>query len=158
MKRKLLYALVALILAVGLTGCGKEKGDGTFTITCTTEKDNSTGIETQTVVTYHFNKEQYATDYSSATTQKFNDKEVYEEYKKAQEETVKDTTEENISYDLKSDDDAMTLVFTMNYKNIYASATTDEEKDSIKASKILKTNEELKATCKVEGIDKNNIK
>ena len=168
MKRKLLYSLVALTLVVGLTGCGKtekkkeQKSNdlkAAFTIECTDEKDDSFGFETQNVITYYFNKEQYVTDYCVTTTQKFDDEEIYEEYKAAQEETVKNTSSDIVTYDLKYDDKTKTLVFTVAIKNIDVNeAETEEEKAGLKASAILKSNEELKYTCTIEGIDKSELK
>ena len=160
MKKIVLYCVLALMVVGSLTGCGKkDSNDKTFTVKCTTEKDTSVGFENQTVVIYNFDKNQFVTGYTSETTQKFDDKEVYEEYKSAQEETVNDTTDEDIIYSLKADDDNMTLVFTMTLKNLgIESAETEEEKNSLKASTILKNNEELNATCTVDGIDKSKIK
>ena len=164
MKKKIIYVLALLILVGGTTGCFNKKEEKKvtsskeFTMTCTTEKDNSTGIEVQTVVTYNFNSDQYATGYTTVTTQKFNSADVYNEYKKEQEETTKDTSEENITYGLKADDKNMTLEFTMTLKNIDKSATTKEEKDKLKASTLLKSNEEKKATCELNGITKDELK
>lgn len=164
MKRKILFSLALFMLIGGVAGCGKteeakENTDGKITITCTSEKDNSTGIETQNVSTYHFNKEQYVTDYSVDTTQKFEDKDLYNEYKTAQEETVKDTSDENVSYNLKSDDDTMTLVFTMTVKNINVDdAESEEEKENYKAKNLLSSVESSGYTCTVEGIDRSELK
>lgn len=160
MKRKIFYAFIALIFMISLTGCGKKATEGeTFTIICTTEKDITVGFEHQNVTTYNFNKDQYVTDYSVETTQKFDKKDVYNEYKSAQEVTVKDTSDENITYDLKSDDKNMTLIFTMKVKNIDINkAESEEEKNNLKASSILKSNEEHNVSCVVKGIDKDKIK
>ena len=160
-KRKLLFSLALFILIMGVAGCGKteEVKDEKITITCSSEKDDSTGFEIQNVSTYHFNKEQYVTDYSVVATQKFQDKDLYNEYKTAQEETVKDTSNENVSYDLKSDDDTMTLVFTMNVKDINVDdAESEEEKDNYKAKNMLSSVEENGYTCTVEGIDRSELK
>ena len=52
----------------------------------------------------------------------------------------------------------MTLEFTMTLKNIDKSATTKEEKNKLKASTLLKSNEEKKATCELNGITKDELK
>jgi len=164
MKKKILFSLAFLIFASSLIGCSKieekqaDATNGDITITCTDEKDNSTGIEIQNVTTYHFDEEQYVTDYSIETTQKFKDKSTYKEYKKAQEETSSDTSSEDISYDLKSDDKKLILVFTMTIKDINIDdAETEEEKDSLKASTILKRKEEANSTCRLDGIDRSEL-
>lgn len=165
MKKRLFYIFLVLIIVISFTGCNKkemgEKSDNiqsAFTITCAGSKEKFSGMETQNTTTYYFNENQYATDYSVVTTQIFTDKNLYKEYKAAQEESTK-SSEENITYNLESDDKKLTLVFTMTIKNINVDDTqTEEEKESLKASSILKSNEELKTTCNVDGIDKNKIK
>lgn len=163
MNKKVLYTFIALTLIVFLTACGKETKktadpNAAFNIECIAAKENGTGIDTDTVVTYSFDDNQYATGYVVTTTQKFNDKSVYQEYKKAQKETVEGNSEGDISYELKSDDKKMTLEFTMIIKMNAKNATTDEEKKSLKASTILKNNKKQKATCKVSGIKESEIK
>ncbi len=164
MKRKIVFVLMSILLVGGVTGCGKSNdnnkvSDGRITITCTSKKDKMNGMETQNVTVYHFDDSRNATDYSVTTTQKFSDKSVYKEYKTAQEENLNDNSDKDITYDLKSDDKKLSLVFTMTVKNIDVNdAETEEEKDSINASSILKTNEGYGNTCKVEGIDKGKIK
>lgn len=156
MKRKL---IVILLLFLIITGCGKkEESNGNFSISCIGEKDNSTGVETQNKVVYLFNKDQYAFSYLVETTQKFNDKSVYDTYKKAQEETKNNNKDEKISYDLKYDDKEMTLVFTMTIHELDKDTTTEEEKASLKASDILKKNEDRNLTCEINGINRNLIK
>ena len=163
MKKSLLYVLALLIIVIGVTACGKteEKNkntSGKITITCTSEKEKNVGLETQNVVTYHFNEEQYVTDYSVTTTQKFDKESVYKEYKAAQEESV-NSSDGDISYDLKSDDKAKTLVFTMTINEINVDdAETEEEKNNLKASSIIKTSESSGNTCTIEGIDKSDLK
>lgn len=156
MKRKIFYILLVLIL-VGVTGCGKNNEK--ITMTCTGEKDNSSGFEVQNVITYNFSEEQYVTDYSNITNQKFDDKSLYETYKTAQEESAKDTSIENVTYDLKSEDENMTLVFTMTIKNINVDdAETEEEKENYKVKNLLETNESNGYICKLEGIQKSELK
>ena len=155
MKRKKQYTLIALISILSLTGCGN-KANG-ITLTCTGEKDNSSGIEVQNITTYHFNEEQYATDYSVVTTQKFKDKKVYKEYKSAQKNTIKTNSQEDITYDLKSDDKKLSLVFTMSFKNIDKKAT-DDEKKTIKAKSILNTYKERNISCTLKGITEKKLK
>lgn len=159
MKRKIFYAFIALTLVIGLTGCGKEKKESSnIAIICTSEKDNSTGIEIQNESTYNFDENQNVTSYSVVTTQKFDDESLYKEYKTAQEETVKDSSDD-VVYDLKSDDKEKTLVFTMTINNINVDdAETTEEKENLKASSILESVEESGYTCKVEGIDRSKLK
>ena len=161
MKKKVLYGFVALLLVAGATGCGKTKEEEKkeLTVVCTTEKDTTVGFEHQNEYTYHFDDNQYETGVTIVTTQKFDDKSVYEEYKKAQEETVKDDSEENITYDLKTDDENMTLIFTMSIKGYNVNeAETEEEKAQMLASSILKMNEEQGSTCKVNGLDRSELK
>ena len=154
--KKIFYTIIVFILIVGVTGCGKDEGK--ITITCTSKEDKLGSMETQNVTTYHFDDNQYATDYSIVTTQKFEDKSTYDEYKKAQEETLESSTED-VTYDLKADDKKMTLVFTMTIKKIdINNAETEEEKDSLKASSILDRNESVGSTCKVKGISKSKLK
>lgn len=155
MKRKKQYTLIALISILSLTGCGNKANR--ITLTCTGEKDNSSGIEVQNITTYHFNEEQYATDYSVVTTQKFKDKKVYKEYKSAQENTIKTNSQEDITYDLKSDDKKLSLVFTMSFKNIDKKAT-DDEKKTIKAKSILNTYKERNISCTLKGITEKKLK
>lgn len=161
MKRKLFYGFIALTLVASLTGCGKEEKNSekaAFTITCVGEKDDSVGFETQNSTTYNFNSNQYVIGYSVTTTQKFEDSEVYNMYKSAQEGTVSDNSEENISYELKSDDEKMTLVFTMSIKNIdVEDADTEEEKENYKASAVLSSSRALGNTCTVDGIDESKL-
>ena len=154
--KKIFYTIIVFILIVGVTGCGKDEGK--ITITCTSKEDKLGSMETQNVTTYHFDDNQYVTDYSIVTTQKFEDKSTYDEYKKAQEETLESSTED-VTYDLKADDKKMTLVFTMTIKKIdINNAETEEEKDSLKASSILDRNESVGSTCKVKGISKSKLK
>ena len=161
MKRKIFYTFIVLMLIIGISGCAKndnKNSSDVITIACKDEKDKSTGIEIQNETTYHFNKEQYATDYSVTTTQKFDDKAVYNEYKTAQEGTVKSSSD-NVIYDLKADDKKMTLIFTMTIKNINVNdAETEEEKERYKASNVLKSVEDGGYTCEVKGIDKDKLK
>ena len=161
MKRKVLFSLVLIIIILIVAGCSKTKisSNEQITMTCTGEKDNSTGFEIQNIVTYHFSDKQYVTSYSVVTTQKFDDKSVYEEYKKAQEETVSGYSDGDITYNLKSDDKNMSLVFTMTINNINVDdAETEEEKKNLKASSVLKSNESSGYTCVVDGISKKEIK
>ena len=161
MKNKLLYGFVALLVVAGATGCGKAKvEDKTLSIVCTSEKETSDGFESQVEATYNFDDNQYATDFTVTSTQKFDDKSVYDVFKAAQEETAKDTSEENVTYDLKTNDETMTLVFTMTVKNINVNdAETEEEKESLKASSVLKSVEtEEGYACKVNGIDRSELK
>ena len=156
MNRKIFYTIIAFILMGCVTGCGKDEGK--ITITCTSKEDKLGSLKTQNVTTYHFDDNQYATDYSIVTTQKFDDKSTYDEYKKAQEETLESSTDD-VTYDLKTDDKKMILIFTMTIKNIDISdAETEEEKDSVKASSILDRNESTGLTCKVKGISKSKLK
>ena len=74
-------------------------------MTCTTQKENENGIESQIVIKYNFNEEQLATEYTSTTTQIFKDKSVYELYKSSQEDTISRAKGDTVSYDLKSYDD-----------------------------------------------------
>ena len=165
MKRKLIYGITALMFAICLTGCGKTEEkeevsniDAAFLIKCEAAKENMNGMETQNTTTYYFNDEQYIIAYSIATTQKFEDKSVYEEYKKAQEESAKDTSIEDVTYSLKTDDKNKTLVFTMTIKNMDVSnAESEEEKETYKASNMLKTNEDAGSTCTVNGISKDAL-
>ena len=161
MKKKVLYGFIALLIVTVVTGCGKEKEEEKkeLTIVCTSEKDTSSGFEMQNELTYSFDDNQYATSYSVATTQKFDDKSLYDMYKTAQEETAKDTSSENFVYDLKSNDEDMTLVFTVTIKNYNVdNAESEEDKDALKASSILQTNEEQGYTCKVNGLDRSELK
>ena len=125
---------------------------------CATESETNGGIEMQTSITYNFNKDQYAIGYKSDTTQKFTDKEVYDQYKSAQEETAKDTSDENVSYNLKTDDDNLTLVFSMILKDLDKVSATDEEKAAMKASKIYETNKNIGTSCTFDGIAESELK
>ena len=157
MEKKIFALLSILTFCVLLTGC-EEKKSGPFTMTCTTKKEKTGSVEIQTIVTYKFNEEQLSTEYTSSTTQKFDDKAMYDMYKQSQENAVDENNNENIELKLKSDDDKMQLVYDMTLKNIAKNATTESDKQTIKASKILKTNEERKATCELKGITKEQLK
>ena len=161
MKKHLLSIILVLSMVFILTGCNNKEekelfSNSEFTIICTTEKDESFGFENQDVITYAFDKYQYAVGYSVVTTQKFNNKDTYNEYKKAQIESSKDKSNKNISYDLKADDKKLTLVFTMTIKNF--NAKTEEEKNELKASTILKSNEEKNVKCTLKGIKRSELK
>ncbi len=157
MKKKVFYSLLTLLVMVTVTACGKgSKTDGTFTMRCTTSKETTDALETQSVIVYNFNKDQYTTGYTITTTQNFRDVNIYNQYKASQEETQKNQTE-NVSYQLKSDDDAMTLEFTMTLKNLDVNAD-ESTKDDYKASNIKKTNEGYGATCVLTGIDMKELK
>ncbi|MBR3898097.1 MAG: hypothetical protein IKJ43_02310 [Bacilli bacterium] len=164
MKRKIICSLIGLSLIGSLTGCGKEQKSkinldkGKFSIICNSKEEDINGIKQNTESTYNFNEEQYTINYSVVTTQKFKDKSVYNEYKKAQEETVKNSSED-IIYELLSDDKNKSLIFTMAVTKIDLSNAKDEEKDTVKASTIFKRAEEDGTTkCRVEGINKSKLK
>lgn len=163
MKKNLLAILLAGVLCLTLTACGneekKEQVDNSkpFTMTCVAEKEEFDGIDTDSVITYSFNKDQYVEKYETVITEVFKDKKVYKEYKKEQQETVKDTSNPDVTYDLQFDDSKKTLVFKMTITNIDKNLT-DENKENAKASTLLKSNEELKATCTLDGITKEEIK
>lgn len=163
MKKNLLGILLAGVLCLSLTACGneekKEQVDNSkpFKMTCVAEKEDFDGIEIDSVVTYSFNKDQYVDVYETVITEVFKDKKVYKEYKKEQQETVKDTSNPDITYDLKFDDDKKTLVFKMTINNVLNNVT-DGEKDNAKASNLLKSNEDLKATCTLDGITREELK
>ena len=115
-------------------------------------------METQNETTCNFNNEQYVISYSVTTTQKFTDKSLYNEYKTAQEQTVSDSSDD-VSYELKSDDKALSLVFTMTINNIdINNAETEEEKDSLKAKSILELLESSDYKCTLNGITKADLK
>lgn len=154
MKKNIFGLFFSLIICFCFTGCV----DGTFVIKCTSKLDDSTGVEVQNIVTYKFNKEQYATDYTAVTKQKFNDRETYEIYRDAQEQTVNDYSSDDISYSLKKDDKKMTLEFTLDFKNFDKEAKSDSDLEEIKASKILKKNEDNDLKCEVKGISRSKIK
>ena len=154
MKKKVLICLFTL--SIFLTGCNNKQSS--FTMECTTKKENSGEIETQNVIIYNFNKDQIATSYSAITTQKFTSKETYKIYKDAQEQTTKNSQNENVTYKLKSNDKKKTLIFTMTLKNIDKNISSDEEKETLKVSTILKNNEKGKVDCKLKGINKNKLK
>lgn len=156
MKKNKIIIITILILCIITTGCSKKAGP--FIMTCTTQKENENGIESQIVTKYNFNEEQIATEYTSTTTQIFKDKSVYELYKSSQEDTISSAKGDTVSYDLKSYDDEMKLIFTMKLSNLNSNSSSDKNKDIIKASKILKTNEKAKATCTFDGINRNQIK
>ena len=158
MKKRVLYSVVLLILAVGLIGCGKSSSKKGFTITCTDEVDNSTGFEIQNITKYEFNEEQYAVGYSLITKQKFTDKDTYDIYKSAQEETAKYTSDMDVKYDLKSDDKNMTLELIVKVENLDILKASEEEKEEFKASNVLKKSEENNGNCKLEGIDRKDLK
>ena len=161
--KKVLFGLLSFVLIISLTGCGKEtKNDKneekTFTIICTSPKDDDIGFDNEISTTYSFNKEQIATSYSSTAVQKFNDKETYDIYKEAQEQNVNDTSDENVKYDLKSNDEKLELIFTMTIFNLDKTATTEEEKATLKASNILKSSEDKDNKCVLNGITKEELK
>ena len=162
MIKKTLFILTILLLVTGVTGCGKEENIITptpsFTMVCTTKIDKSSGFESQTVINYEFNSEQYASNYSTSTTQIFDNEDVYKQYKEKHEKTLQDNNDENVMYDLRNDDKNMTLIFTMTVKNPIKNAKTKEDKNKLKASTILKKNEENKATCELNGIKKSQLK
>ena len=167
MKRNILKGIIGVFAILTLTGCGERKVDltssikleeGAFSIVCSGEDGDGTGVKTENTSTYNFNDDQYLINYSVATKQTFTDKETYNTYKTAQEETVKGSTD-TILYELLSDDKSKTLLFTMAITDIDLSEiTTEEEKDYYKASTVLERADTDIATCKVNGIDKNNLK
>lgn len=164
MKKKILFSL-SLLMIIGLvTGCGKAKEKlkssinlekGKFSIVCSTDESDEGTMKIKNETTYNFNEDQYAINYAVVTTQKFKDKSVYKTYKESQEETVKGSNDD-VVYDLQSDDKSKTLVFTMAITNtLINKAESDEEKEKLKASSILKNSE---GTCKTVGIDESEIK
>lgn len=157
MNKKVFIGIIVLVLCILVTGCFKEK-EKPFTMICTTEKEKSGGSEFQTSVTYQFNKKQIVTEYSSVTTEKFNDKDTYETYKKSQIEMVSGEQTEFLSYSLEQYDDELKLVFIMELTNIDKNSKTKEEKEAIKAKTILEKNENNNAKCTLEGISRKQIK
>jgi len=163
--KKIIFSLVGLTFIISLTGCGiKEEGSqiklekGNFSIICDSKTEDFGSIKTQNKTTYNFNKDKNLINYSIITTQNFKEKSVYEEYKKAQEETIKTNSSESILYNLKSNDSSKTLIFTMAITDINLdNVQNEEEKERMKASTILKNQTETN-TCKVEGIDKSELK
>lgn len=154
--KKAIYGVTLFGALIGLTGCFG--GDGTFTMTCTPEKDDSIGFDNDAVIVYEFNEDQLVTGYTAKATQKFDDEEMYNIYKTEQEEAIKDNTNENISYELETDDKNMILTYSMTIKNLNKNVETDEDKEALKASTILKNNEESGTSCKLDGIDKKDLK
>lgn len=152
--RKKLFGLFAFILCLSLTGCG----NGGFTITCTTEKENLSGVESQSVITYTFDKDQYATKFNLNTSQKFDDKETYEYYKTAQEEALQNNDDKDVTYSLKSNDKKLTLDYTISYKINKEDAPSEEDLEDIKAINVLKKSEADNQTCKIKGISRDKIK
>lgn len=162
MKRKVFLTLILLVILFGVVGCGKNDPkkldvDAAFTITCISPTEKLDVIETKNTTTYYFDKNQYATDYVVETLQKFKDKSVYNEYKKSQEETV-ESSSENFKYELKTNPKKLELVFDMIVRNIDIKDLSEEEKATLKAKAILKSNRSHKSTCKVEGIKENKLK
>ena len=156
MKKKLFTCLFALLFCFLLIGCTK-KEDGPFKMECTGKKDKNEAMESQTVIVYTFNKEQIATEFTTTTTQTFEDKETYETYKKTQEESSKQQAE-GVTFSLKTNDDKKELVFIMTMKGIDKDAKTNEDKEKLKASYILNENEESNTTCVLKGIKKEELK
>ena len=167
MQRKIFYSFIVLSFIVILTGCRKENKevdldkilDYTFKITCTDELTNMGNMTTQNENTYYFNSEQYNIGYSTKTTQKFNYNNAYNEYKKAQEETINAVSSgDRISYTLKTDDAEKTLVFTMSVKDIdIFDSITEEEKENLKAINILNKKEKSNSTCIITGIERDEL-
>lgn len=155
MKKKVFVGLFALVLCFLLSGCGSTKE---FTISCTPEKNMYDGMENQTVITYSFNKDQFATEYTAVTTQTFYDESTYQTYKTAQEATVNNNGETTVEYDLKTDDDNLSIVFTMTLKNLIDNAKTDEDKAALKASVILNNNENSNIPCILNDISRDELK
>ena len=154
MKKNIFGCLSILLLCFLLVGCFNN--DGSFTITCKAPKSKNGNITSETSLTYKFNKEQLATEYTVTTTQVFKDKKTYETYKKAQEETVKENKKtDTMKIDLKSYDKEKKLVFTYTLTDLDEKASN---KESIKASTILKRNEDSKSKCTINGISKNKLK
>ena len=164
MKKKVLLSFI-VITTMSLTGCiSKEIGSkanlekGKFTIVCESKTEDYGNMKSQNKTTYHFNEEQYAINYSITTTQKFKDKAQYNEYKKAQEESIKDNSSETVKYSLKSNDTTKTLVFTFAITDIdITKAPSEEEKEQLKARTILK-NQAKGTVCKTEGIKESELK
>ena len=163
--KKVFIGLFAISLFV-LTGCGntEQKGDsiklekGKFSITCFTDEIKEENMKRKIETTYNFNEQQYVINYNVITTQKFDDNAVYKTYKEAQEETVKNSTKD-ILYNLKVNNSAKTLIFTMAITNINLNDT--DEKEKLKARVILNNIEnatDAKYTCKINGIEKSELK
>lgn len=157
MKKKILYSLFLLVFLFGVTACGNSSKDSNFTMECTTPSEKTESMERQNVIVYNFDKDQYTTGYTITTTQKFTTKELYDEYKKAQEETEKNQGTENVTYHLEADDNAMTLKFVMTLKNLDIEAEKSS-KDSFRASAIKKSNEGYGATCVLKGMEIEKLK
>lgn len=157
MKNKKHLIIIVSLLIMLLVGCSKTNNN-TPTMTCTTKKTKKDGIERQTVVVYKINKEQLIYEYISSTTQKFDSKKMYNEYKKSQQKSVKESSTKDAILSLKINDKKKELVFTLTLKNLTKNIKTEEEKNAIKASKVLKSNEESQATCKFNGIKKEDLK
>ena len=169
MKRKVLYLFVLLSL-VFVTGCGNSDKknmkntiklkEGKVSIVCSADNFKFDGINQKIESTYNFNNDLYLINYKVVTTQKFKDKSVYETYRDAQKDTVKDSTDDFL-YDLDYNDKKKTLVFTMAVINISYDNVDDNEKDKYSAKEILKNIEsaqDAKYTCKVNGIDRSELK
>ena len=160
MKNNYLAIILLIMFAVILTGCSCEKKkEEPITITCTApNSDNDLNMEVNSVVTYTFNNDQVAIEYKNVTTQKFTDDDTFGIYKAAQEDAAKDTSEENITYTLEANDSTKTIIFTTIIKNYDSFATTEEEKENLKASAILSEKEELEFKCELKGIERSELK
>lgn len=173
MKKKILYIFISLMVLTCLTGCGEvieNKNEkkvssisltkGNVSISCSADDFKYDGIDQMIKTTYNFNEELYAINYEVVTTQKFKKKSLYKTYKNAQEEMIKSTAFDNVSYDLKSDDKTKTLIFTMIVTSINTDIVSIEEKKNFKASEVLKSIEsanDATYTCEVQGIDRSKL-
>lgn len=177
MKRRILIGLMIIITFCMITGCTKKEEkkeknsemkssiqleEGAFSIVCNSKVSDSDGISSENETTYNFNENQYVKNYAVVTTQSFKDESVYRIYKETQEETVKASSNEEILYDLQSNDKTKSLVFTMAVIDInIEDAETEEEKESLKAKEILERLEgitEVKYECELKNIDRSELK
>ena len=158
--KRIIYIMMIVACTIFLTGCGRENKQTSdkITLTCTIKNIKIDGLDNQTKIIYEFNKDQISTGYTSITTQKFSDKETYELYKEEQEKTTKDNSNDNIKYELTSDDNNLTIELKMTITGLDKVAESEIDKDNLKLSKILESNKAIGSTCELNGIKESEIK
>ena len=164
--KKVFYSLLAMLLLLSITGCGNKKEEEVKNITLKCNKVDSEAYQddedmesvTETVE-MEFNENQEVIKYTSYEIMKMSDsydldafKEEVEESKKLYEESLSD---DNIKYELTSDNDKREVTLKITTTNI---EKDEDDPESILLRRLREFYTEEGYTCSLEGLDESNIK
>ena len=159
MKKNILLIMLVIIVVFSMTGCKKKVKPitGSFTITCESKNNSMKGVDQTNISVYNFGKDQYIADYEIKTISVYSDKETYEYYKENAEESAKSDDSDKVVYDISSDDDTQTVIFS--YKIVLSKDDLKNfgDKDYYKVNNVfdrIKTG----AKCSFKGIKEEQIK